>query len=464
MTLPEDSRLAIVILAAGQGSRMISRRPKVLHRLGGQSLLRHVHDVARDLEHDTIHVVYGHGGEAVPQAEADLRVHWVEQQQQQGTGHALALALEHIADEHQVLVLYGDVPLIRTATLNELLVQHGADDLSLLTFFADDPEGYGRVLRTPGGRLLAIIEESDADARQLAIKEVNSGILLARARHLKGWLGELSSNNAQGECYLTDCVALAVAEKRAVYGHPASAEELCGINDRVQLAAAERCYQQRMAELLMRCGTTLADPQRIDVRGRIHVGVDCHIDVNVLFEGEVTLGNEVHIGPHCVIRDTSLADGTVVHSHCVIDGAAVGSNCRIGPFARIRPETRLAEAVQVGNFVEIKNSTLERGSKTNHLSYVGDSELGQDSNIGAGVITCNYDGQKKHRTHIGDRVFVGSNSQLIAPVRIGDGATIGAGATITRDVAASALALSRVPQRTVANWQRPGKPGSADKT
>lgn len=458
MTSPEDSRLAIVILAAGQGSRMVSRRPKVLHQLGGRSLLRHVHDAARDLEHDAIHVVYGHRGDMVRRAEAGLRVHWVEQQEQRGTGHAAALALEHIPEEHQVLILCADVPLIRTATLDELLVGHRADDLSLLTFLAADPEGYGRVLRAPGGRLLAIVEEVDADARQRAIREVNSGILLARARHLKGWLRELSENSSAGECYLSDCVALAVAGKRDVHGHQASAEELCGINDRVQLAAAERCYQRRTAELLMRCGTTLADPHRIDVRGRLRVGGDCCIDANVLFEGEVTLGNEVHIGPHCVIRDASLADGTVVHSHCVIDGAAVGRNCRIGPFARIRPETCLAESVQVGNFVEIKNSTLGRGSKVNHLSYAGDSELGRDSNIGAGVITCNYDGQKKHRTHIGDRVFVGSNAQLIAPVRIGDGATIGAGATITRDVAASALALSRVPQRTVANWKRPGNP------
>ena len=454
MTTP----LSIVILAAGQGSRMLSDRPKVLHVLGGRSLLWHVCKAAGALAHNGIHVVYGHGGDAVPKAEAELPVQWAHQAEQAGTGHALAVALKQVPATSQVLVLYGDVPLVQPTTLEALLARHVSGGLTLLTALASDPSGYGRVVRHANGEVVRVVEEQDASAKERRIGEINTGILTAAAADLKYWLQQIRAENAQGEQYLTDCVALAVAAGRTVQAHPAgSPDEVCGVNDCVQLAAAERHYQWRVAQRLMQDGVRVCDPKRLDVRGEVTAARGVCIDVNVILEGRVQLGQDVRIGPHCLIRNAVLGDQVEILDHCVIEDAVIAPRCRIGPFARVRPGTDLGESVRVGNFVEIKNSSLAAGSKVAHLSYIGDSEVGRESNIGAGVITCNYDGAQKHKTSIGDRVFVGSDVQLVAPVRVGDEATIGAGTTVTRDVAPGELALSRVPQRAVPGWHRAKK-------
>ena len=450
--------LSIVILAAGQGTRMRSALPKVLHPIGGRPLLRHVINTASQLSPDSIHVVFGHGGDQVREVLADADVSWIEQAEQLGTGHAVDQVMPLISDDNTVLVLYGDVPLITPETLQPMVEQAGSGKLSVLTAVLDDPCGYGRMVRDDEGRLTSIIEHKDASEEHLQIREVNTGFLAAPAGMLRGWLSKLDNSNVQGEYYLTDVIAMAAADGVPVESAGAADEfEILGVNDRVQLATLERAYQRRLADRLMRAGVTLADPARIDIRGELFTGSDCSIDVNAVFEGNVRLGDGVCIGPNCVISNTRIGDATQVFANCVIEDACIGGSSRIGPFARIRPETELDERVHVGNFVEIKKSKIAAGSKVNHLSYIGDTRMGSGVNIGAGTITCNYDGANKHLTEIGNDVFIGSDTQLVAPVRVGDGATIGAGTTVTREVPAGELTLSRCPQKTIEGWRRPVK-------
>jgi len=447
---------SIIVLAAGQGTRMRSDLPKVLHPLAGKSLIEHVLDAASQLLPEQLYLVYGHGGEQVKQATSAYAVRYVEQSTQLGTGHAVMQAMPQIPDDHRVMVLYGDVPLISLHTLQQMAQL--SDALGLLTVKLENPSGYGRIVRTLDDQVLRIVEEKDADISIKKIKEVNTGIMSVPAALLRQWLSALKNDNAQGEYYLTDVISLAVQAGIKVQTFtPTTLEEVQGVNDRIQLAELERYYQRQQAHELMRNGVTLRDPARFDVRGSLETGRDLLIDINVLLEGRVKLGNRVKIGANCVIRNAQIADDVEILPNCVIEGATIESGCRIGPFARIRPETHLAAKVHVGNFVEIKQSTVAQGSKINHLSYVGDSEVGSQVNIGAGTITCNYDGANKHKTLIGDQVFIGSNTQLVAPVEIGAGATIGAGSTITRNVAPGDLALTRSPQKSIPNWQRPVK-------
>jgi bifunctional UDP-N-acetylglucosamine pyrophosphorylase/glucosamine-1-phosphate N-acetyltransferase len=450
--------LSIIILAAGQGTRMRSALPKVLHPLGGLPLLQHVIRTAQTLNPGHIAVVYGHGGEQVKEALAHEPVEWILQDQQLGTGHAVDQAMSSVKDDDTVLVLYGDVPLIQADTLATLVKKANAGQLAVLTAELDNPQGYGRMLRDDKGRLVGIVEQKDASEVQLSIREINSGFLAAPADCLRGWLQRLDNSNAQGEYYLTDIIAMAASDGVAVESTSAKNEcEILGVNDRVQLAQLERIWQRQQAETLMRGGVTLADPARLDMRGEVSTGQDCRIDINVVLEGKVSLGERVSIGPGCVIKNASIGDDVEIFAHCVIEDGIIGTACRIGPFARIRPETKLAEQVHVGNFVEIKKSTVAKGSKINHLSYIGDTHMGSGVNVGAGTITCNYDGANKHLTEIGDNVFIGSDTQLVAPVKVGDGATIGAGTTITRDVPDNELTLSRSKQQTITGWKRPVK-------
>ncbi len=452
--------LEVVILAAGEGTRMRSRLPKVLHDLAGTPLLGHVIATARALEPSRIHVVHGHHGERVRAHFHDAGVEWVEQAERLGTGHAVQQVMPAIASESTVLVLYGDVPLIRPETLRRLLAEVEAHGLAIVTAELEDPSGYGRIVRDGHGGIERIVEHKDASEDERAIDEINTGILAAHAALLSRCLARLDNNNAQREFYLTDVIALAVSEGIAPGStSPDDNDEILGVNDRAQLAQIESAYQTREAERLMQSGATLRDPARIDVRGTLVTGIDVTIDINCVFEGAVEIGDDVVIGPHCVIRDARIGAGTRIDAHSIIDGADIGKDCRIGPFARIRPETLLAAGVHVGNFVEIKKSEVGRGSKMNHLSYIGDATVGSGVNIGAGTITCNYDGANKHRTVIGDGAFIGSDTQLIAPVTVGAGATIGAGSTITRDAPPGELTLSRNPQRTRPGWQRPVKKG-----
>ena len=452
------SPLHVVILAAGQGSRMKSSLPKVLHKVAGRSMLHHVIATAQTLGAAGIHGVIGHGADQLKVALADHKVSWVMQNQQLGTGHAVAQALPELPDDARVLVLYGDVPLTTAATLQGLVQNLDDNTLGLLTVTLDNPQGYGRILRDDAGQVTAIVEQKDASAEQLAICEVNTGILAVSAHHLKTWLPQLSSSNAQGEYYLTDIIAMAVQAGMTVnVAQPSNAFEVQGVNNRVQLAELERWYQRREAERLMTEGATLADPARVDVRGELSIGNDVLIDVNVVFIGKVTLGSHVSIGPGCVITDATIADGAQIHAHCVIEQASVGANAQVGPFARLRPGTRLAANTKVGNFVETKKAILGEGSKINHLSYIGDATLGAGVNVGAGTITCNYDGVNKSQTVLGDGVFIGSNSALVAPVTIGAGATVAAGSTITKDVAEQELAVARGRQRNIPGWQQPKK-------
>jgi bifunctional UDP-N-acetylglucosamine pyrophosphorylase / glucosamine-1-phosphate N-acetyltransferase len=450
--------LSIVILAAGEGKRMKSALPKVLQPLAGQPLLRHVIDTARRLAPAAIHVVYGHGGEHVRAALTKEAVSWVLQAQQLGTGHALLQAMPHVPDNHDVLVLYGDVPLISEATLAQLLTLSGPRRLGLLTVRLDDPQGYGRIVRSADGLVRRIVEQKDATRAQLAIRECNTGVLVSPARQLKGWLARLKTNNAQGEYYLTDVIAMAVKEQVAVKPLLApDASEVLGVNDKAQLAQLESVCRARRAQALMLAGVTLADPARVDVRGAVTHGRDVFIDVNVVFEGQVRLGDRVRIGPGCVVRDSEIGADTQVFAHCVIDGALIGPECNIGPFARFRPTAHLAREVHIGNFVEVKNSQLGAGSKANHLAYVGDAQLGARVNIGAGTIVANYDGAYKHNTTIEDDVHTGSNSVLVAPITVGAGATIAAGSTVTHSVPGGKLTLARARQVTVEGWRRPAK-------
>ena len=447
----------VVILAAGHGKRMHSDRPKVLHGLAGRPLLAHVIDTAKSLSPDCIVVVYGHGGETVREAIADDGLEWVKQEPQLGTGHAVQQALPKLAGNAATLVLYGDVPLIRRDTL-ERLGEEAARGLALLTVELDDPTGYGRIVRSRG-RIARIVEERDASEKERAIREVNTGIMVAPTAKLRSWLGRLKNDNAQKEYYLTDIVRLAVDEEVPVAGVAAeSAWEVLGVNSRAQLAELERMHQGNLAHALMERGVTLADPARCDIRGTLACGRDVAIDVNCIFEGTVELGDRVSVGAHCVLKNVKVAAGTRIEPFCHIEEAEIGSNCRLGPYARIRPGTVLAEEVHVGNFVEVKASRVGAGSKANHLAYVGDAEVGRNVNIGAGTITCNYDGASKHRTVIEDDVFIGSDTQLVAPVRVGRGATLGAGTTLTKDAPAGELTISRVRQSTIPGWKRPTKP------
>jgi len=448
--------LHVVILAAGQGKRMYSRRPKVLHELAGRPLLSHVIETARTLGAARICVVYGHGGEQVPQAISAPDIVFARQEPQLGTGHALQQALPHLGDAETTLVLYGDVPLVRPETLKPMLDSEHA--VVVLTAGLDDPAGYGRVVRDNQGRVTRIVEEKDASAAERKIREVNTGIMALPTRKIAGWLGNLKNHNAQGEYYLTDIVPLALADGVAVKtAKTHEAWEMLGVNSKTQLAQLERLYQGQQAHRLLEQGVSLADPLRLDVRGALQCGMDVRIDINCIFEGKVTLGDDVEIGAHCVLRNVEIGSGTRIEPFTHIDEATIGAGCRIGPYARIRPGTRLGEQVHIGNFVEVKNSDVAAHSKANHLAYVGDSTVGRNVNIGAGTITCNYDGAHKHRTVIEDDVHIGSDVQLIAPVTIGKGATIGAGATITKDAPPGELTLTKAEQITKPGWKRPTK-------
>jgi len=448
--------LNIVILAAGKGTRMHSDKPKVLHTLAGKPLVQHVLDCASVLKPQQICVVHGYGGEAVPKAMQQYPAKFVVQEPQLGTGHAVRQAMPHLSDEANTLVLYGDVPLIQHSTLHQM--QQAGDGLVLLTVNLPNPTGYGRIVRDAQGDVLSIIEEKDATPEQREIQEVNTGILLAPTKMLRGWLAKLQNNNSQGEYYLTDVVSMAVQQGIAVHTvQPAHEWEIHGINSKAQLAVLERIWQLVEASRLLVQGVTLADASRIDVRGKLSCGRDVEIDVGCIFEGDVNLGNNVRVGAYSVIRNSSIAAGTNIAPYSHIDSSEVGANCHIGPYARLRPGTRLHDEVHIGNFVEIKNSEIAANSKANHLSYIGDSTVGSRVNIGAGTITCNYDGANKHRTIIEDDVFIGSDTQLVAPVTVGRGATIAAGTTVWKNAPAGELTMNDKTQSTKPGWKRPQK-------
>lgn len=455
-------KLEVVILAAGQGTRMKSRRPKVLHAVGGVPLLEHVIRTAATLDPAVLHVVIGHGSEQVRDALAQYAIDWVVQCEQLGTGHAVMQALPKIADESVVLVLYGDVPLIATDTLQQLVAQ-AQDRLALLTAKVQNPHGYGRILRDVEGALAGVVEERDASHVQRQINEINTGVLAGPARVIKALLPRVANDNQQGEYYLPDIIRLAVADGQRVTSCTATSEiEILGVNDRVQLNEVEREYQRRRAEQLLRQGVGIADATRLDIRGELTCGEDIFIDVNVVIEGKVTLGSGVTIGANCVLRDVTVNDGATIHPMSHLQEATIGKSCQVGPFARVRPGTVLADGARIGNFVETKNARIGVGSKVNHLSYIGDCEMGADVNIGAGTITCNYDGVNKHRTEIGSGVFIGSNSTLVAPLHIDEMGFVAAGSTVTAAVNKGELAVSRARQRNIQGWKRPGKRNPKD--
>ncbi|MCY1406437.1 Bifunctional protein GlmU [compost metagenome] len=449
--------LEVVILAAGQGTRMRSALPKVLHPIAGKPMLAHVIDTARKLHPQRIHVVIGHGAERVRESLQADDLNFVLQAEQLGTGHAVAQALPFL-EADKVLILYGDVPLIEQPTLERLLQEATLLQLALLTVELADPTGYGRILRDDNGEVRAIVEQKDATPEQRAIREGNTGILAVPRERLAGWLGRLSNQNAQGEYYLTDVIAMAVADGlRVATAQPQDAMEVQGANDRLQLSELERHHQLRIARRLMAQGVTLLDPARFDVRGEVSVGRDVQIDINVILEGTVVIEDDVSIGPNCVIKNSTLRRGAIVKANSHLEGAVVGEGSDVGPFARLRPGSVLEQRAHVGNFVELKNAHLNDGVKVGHLTYLGDTEVGKDTNVGAGTITCNYDGANKFRTVIGENAFIGSNSSLVAPVEIGAGATTGAGSTITSDVPANTLAVGRGKQRVIEGWKRPEK-------
>ena len=451
--------LSVIILAAGQGTRMHSDLPKVLQPLAGKPLLAHVLDCAHGTGADDVCVVYGHGGEAVPSMIGDSRVRWVLQAAQLGTGHAVRQAMPGTPDVNQVLILFGDVPLLTQATLRRLLEATAARELSVLTVDMDDPTGYGRIVRE-GNNVAGIVEQKDASEAERQIAEINTGVMVCPAANLKPWLDRLGNDNAQGEYYLTDVIAMAVADGIATHGIKAdNGTEVMGINDKKQLAEAERALQARRVDELMAQGVGFADPARVDIRGKLTCGRDVFIDVNAVFEGEVSLGDGSRIESNNLVRDSKLGDGTIVHSNCHIEGAVTGDNCEIGPFARLRPGAALANDVKIGNFVEVKKSTIADGSKVNHLTYIGDADIGTGVNVGAGTITCNYDGVNKHRTEIGDNASIGSNVNLVAPIVVGKGATIGAGSTISKAAPAEQLTIARARQVSIKGWQKPEKKG-----
>jgi bifunctional UDP-N-acetylglucosamine pyrophosphorylase/glucosamine-1-phosphate N-acetyltransferase len=452
----KNAPLNVVVLAAGKGTRMHSRLPKVLHPLGGRPMLAHVLERAAELKADRVVVVYGFGGDAVPAAFSDSPFEFVCQKPQLGTGHALMQAQDRLLAGGSTLVLYGDVPLIGVETLRRLSERQ--EHLRLVTATLDDPSGYGRIVRDASGAIVRIVEEKDAQAAERRIREINTGILCATTDRLRGWLSKLTAHNAQREYYLTDIVGLAIASGTPVSSIQAVAPwEILGVNSKDQLAYLERVLQLEQARTLMRRGVTLADPWRFDQRGSIECGQDVFIDVNCVFEGTVRIGNEARIGAGCFLRDVEIGPGSEIAPFSHLDGASVGARCRVGPYARLRPGTTLADEAHVGNFVEIKATKIGRRSKANHLSYLGDTTVGQNVNIGAGTITCNYDGVNKHRTVIEDEAFIGSDTQLVAPVTVGRGATIGAGSTITKDAPAEQLTVSRSRQVSISGWKRPAK-------
>lgn len=452
-----ETPIQIVILAAGQGKRMHSNLPKVLHPVAGKPLAQHVIDTARTLSPEKLVVVYGHGGDVVRSTLAAPDISWAEQAQQLGTGHAVAQAVPELTDAAQTLVLYGDVPLTTAATLRRLL-QAGRDGLAILTVDLADPTGYGRIVRDAGGQVLRIVEEKDATAAEKAIREVNTGIMAMPTARLRDWLGRLKNDNAQGEYYLTDVVSLAVGEGLPVRtAQPDGEWEVLGVNSKVQLAELERQHQRNIADGLLVAGVRLADPARIDVRGQLKHGRDVAIDVGCVFEGEVELGDAVEVGPYCVLKNVRVGAGTRIAAFCHFEDAVIGPDGVLGPYARLRPGTELGAEVHIGNFVEVKKSLIGDQSKANHLAYIGDAEIGRRVNVGAGTITCNYDGANKHKTIIEDDVFIGSDTQLVAPVVVGRGATLGAGTTLTKDAPPDALTVSRPKQLTVAGWARPEK-------
>lgn len=456
-----------IILAAGQGTRMRSSLPKVLHPVGGKPMLQHVIESCRSFNADKIVVVYGHGGTQVREAVSNTEtgdLYWAHQQEQKGTGHAVLQAMEYLEDDAVIVIAYGDVPLIQPGTLKSLASKlNDGCELAVLTTILDEPAGYGRMVRDELNRITCIVEEKDATDTQRLIKEVNTGFIAAKGKDLKRWLQKLSPENAQGEYYLTDCISLAVSEGGNVDAVVCEDPfEVQGVNNRIQQAELERAYQRMQAEKLMLAGITLIDPNRCDLRGTLSAGKDVLIDVNAVFIGDVSLGNHVVIEPGCVITDCKIGDHVTIKANSVLESAVIGDHCDVGPFARIRPDTVLKTNAKVGNFVEIKKSVIGEGSKVSHLSYIGDTSMGDDVNIGAGTITCNYDGANKFKTTIGNRVFIGSDTQLVAPVTVNEGATIGAGSTITKDTPESELTLSRSKQVTIKGWQRPVKNENRD--
>jgi bifunctional UDP-N-acetylglucosamine pyrophosphorylase/glucosamine-1-phosphate N-acetyltransferase len=450
--------LSIVILAAGEGKRMKSDLPKVLQPLAGLPILAHVLNTAKSLGADAIYVVYGHRGDKVREALAAEPVQWVLQAEQLGTGHAVSQAIPAIPDDHQVLVLYGDVPLVRQSTLQQLIERCSERALALLTVVASDPTGYGRVIRDGSGTVVRIVEQKDANTKERAIKEINTGVLAAPARSLRKWLAALKNDNAQGEYYLTDIILMAARDAMQVATVIAPTEsEVLGVNDKLQLAHLEAALRSERATQLMMQGVTLADPARIDIRGEVSVGRDVFIDVNAVLIGKITLGDRVRIGANCWLRECQIGDDTELHPNCVIDRSSIGPRNSIGPFARVRPQSVLHEDVHIGNFVEVKKSEIGAGSKANHLTYLGDATVGRKVNVGAGSVTVNYDGVNKWRTEIGDGAFIGSGSMLVAPVKVGANANTGAGSTITKDAPEGKLTLARARQVTIEGWKRPEK-------
>lgn len=451
--------LNVVILAAGKGTRMKSVLPKVMQPLAGRPLLRHVIDTATSLKASRTLVVYGHGGDLVQKAFAGDALLWAEQAEQKGTGHAVQMALPQLPADGRTLILYGDVPLTTPATLTRLIDQVNSNAvMGLITLVMDNPVGYGRIVRDAGGAVVRIVEQKDANDDEKKIREVNTGIFCVPNALLHKWLPALQNNNAQGEYYLTDIIAMAAADKvRIETIQPDASWEVDGINDKLQLATLERVHQRVLADSLMRGGVTLIDPARLDIRGAVTHGMDVHIEPNVILEGRVVLGNNVRIGANCQLKDCEIGDNTVIKPNSLIDDAKVGAGAEIGPFARLRPGTVLADSVHIGNFVETKKAVLGKGSKANHLAYLGDAEIGSGVNIGAGTITCNYDGVNKHLTTIGDNAFIGTNTSLIAPVTVGAGATTGAGSAISKDVPENTLAVARGKQVVIEGWQRPVK-------
>lgn len=451
------TKLSVVILAAGKGTRMYSDLPKVLHPIAGKPMVKHVIDTAKQLEAEQIHLIYGHGADLLKQRLADEPVNWVFQAQQLGTGHAMQQAAPFFKDDENILMLYGDAPLINQETLRKLIAAKPEKGIALLTVNLDNPTGYGRIIRE-NGNVVAIVEQKDANPEQLKITEVNTGVMVSDGAGFKQWLSRLQNNNAQGEYYMTDVIAFANQDGCQVCAvQAADVMEVEGANNRLQLAALERYYQSKQAEQLLLAGVTIIDPNRFDLRGALIHGKDVEIDVNVIIEGNVQLGDRVRIGAGCVLKNCKIDNDVEIRPYSVIEDAVVGAKAMIGPFSRLRPGAELAEETHIGNFVEIKKATIGKGSKVNHLTYVGDAEIGSDCNIGAGVITCNYDGANKFKTTIGNNVFVGSDVQLVAPVTLADDSTIGAGTTVTKDVAQGELVISRIPQRHIQGWQRPSK-------
>ena len=447
--------LHVVILAAGSGKRMASKIPKVLHQIGGTSMLEHVVNTAQLLDPEAIHVIYGNGGELVPKSLNHLNVNWVKQERQLGTGHAVSKALPHTDAKDSILVLYGDVPLISVRTLKQLLQDTPTNGLGLVVTELDDPSGFGRIIRNDVGNIVAIVEHKDSNVTQRKIREINTGILTTTAKHLKSWLPRLKNKNKQKEYYLTDIVSLAVQEGTPVGGVMAHChEEVQGVNDRWQQAILERYYQRSQAQRLAYSGVTLIDPDRLDIRGHVKVGTDTVIDINVVLEGNVEIGNNCYIGPNVVLKDATLADNVTILANSIVTGAKVAKHSQVGPFARLRPGAVLKENAKIGNFTEVKKSTIGVGSKVNHLSYIGDATIGDEVNIGAGTITCNYDGENKWQTTIDDGAFVGSNSSLVAPVKIGKNAVIGSGSIVVKDAPASQLTLTqRLEHRSLKSWK-----------